>query len=162
MTKTKFLVLKYNETDWDIMAENGNFAYSYLDEKEECIKIQRYSEKIAMPVFSYDELLERIALEDSFIDDHDDFSIMSAEIFEITAKKLSSIKTSSELEVVSHVIPLDTPSGWREIAKAMINEFLFADSQKASCSTCAKEQVFALIKENDEEVRMCTECRSIL
>ena len=57
---------------------------------------------------------------------------------------------------------MDTPSGWREIAKAMINNFLFANTQKASCSTCAKEQVFALIKENDEEVRMCTECRSIL
>jgi len=162
MSKTRILVLKYDKTNWDLIDSKGNFAYSYLDDEYKYIKIQRYSEKIAMPVFSYDELLERVALGNAYIDDYDNFSIMSAEVFEDTAKMISTHETSSELEVIQHVIPMDTPSGWRTIAKAVINDFLFGNTQKVNCPTCAKEQVFALIKENDEEVRMCTECRSVL
>jgi len=162
MSKTRILVLKYDKTNWDIISEDGYFIYSYLDDEYKYMKIQRYSEKITMPVFSYDELLERVALGNAYIDDYDNFSIMSAEIFEDTARELSSIKTSSELEVVRHIIPMDTPSGWRTIAKAMINDFLFGNTQKASCPACAKEQVFALIQENGEEVKMCTECRTVL
>ena len=162
MTTINFLVLKYTETDWDIVSENGHLAYSYLDDEYRYIKIQRYRDSIQKPVFTYEGLLEQLALGDSYIDDLETYSFMNAEIFEETAKDLSSSHTSRVFEVTQHVIPKDTPSGWENIAKALINEFLFGKTQRASCTTCAKEQVFANVQENGIEVKMCTECRSIL
>ena len=162
MTKTRLLVLKYNKTDWDILSESGELAYSYLDDVYRYIKIQRHGDKIQKPVFTYEGLLEQLALGNTFIEDLDTFSLMNAEIFEEIAKDLAIRNSSTEFEVIVHTIPKDTPSGWEVIAKGLINEFLFGKTQKAMCSRCAKEQVFALVQEDGWEIRLCTECRTKL
>jgi len=162
MTKTKLLVLKYNETDWDIISESGELAYSYLDDEYGYIKIQRHGDKIEKPVFTYMGLLEQLALGNTYIENPDTYSLMNAEIFEEIARDLAIRNSTTEFGVSVHVIPKDTPSGWEAIAKALINEFLFGKTQKATCPKCAKEQVFALVQEDGWEVKRCTECQSKL
>jgi len=161
MTNVRFLVLKYDETNWDVISGDGHLAYSYLDEEFGHIKIQRYSDAIEKPVFTYEGLLEQLALGDSYIEDLETFSSMNNEIFEELIKELSSFEVG-KVEITTHAIPRDTPSGWEAIARALINEFLFGDTQKAPCPKCAKEQVCANVQENGEAVKMCTECKTIL
>jgi len=162
MTKTRLLVLKYNETDWDIISESGELAYSYLDNECRYMKIQRHGDKIEKPVFTNEGLLEQLALGNTYIEDLETFSAMNAEIFEEIAKDLSIRNSSKEFAITVHSIPTDTPSGWEAIAKALINEFLFGKTQKAMCPKCAKEQVFALVQEDGWEIKLCTECRTKL
>ena len=162
MTKTKILVLKYNETDWDIISESGELVYSYLDDEYGYMKIQRYMDKIEKPVFTYDGLLEQLALGNAYIEDLETFSRMNAEIFEEIANDLAKRNSNTEFEITVHSIPEDTPSGWEAIAKALINEFLFGKTQKARCPKCAKKQVFALVQEDGWEEKLCTECKTKL
>ena len=92
MTNVRFLVLKYDETNWDVISGDGHLAYSYLDEEYGFIKIQRYVDPIEKPVFTYEGLLEQLALGDSYIEDLETFSEMNAEIFEELIKELSSFE----------------------------------------------------------------------
>ena len=163
MNKTRFLILKHDENDWDIICENGQFAYSYPDEGLGYIKIQRYTDRIEKPFFTYDGMLEQIAYDGgAYVEDHEEITQMNVELFEQIAKELSSSETATIFEVSTQIIPRDGTSTWEAISRAMINEFLFGNTQKIQCPKCAKEQVYGLVKGKDSEVKMCTECRAIL
>ncbi|MHA1499521.1 MAG: hypothetical protein ACTSRT_18490 [Promethearchaeota archaeon] len=161
MSKTRILVLKYDKTNWDIISEDGYFIYSYLDDEDRYIKIQRYSEKIKEPAFSYFDFLERCMSGDCYIQEFKSFSTMNNRFCKSLANTLVS-DVPIKLGLITHSIPKDKSNEHEMIAKTLINEFLFGNTQKASCPTCAKERVFALMDEKEGEVKMCTECRTVL
>jgi len=131
MSKTRILVLKYDLTNWDIISKEGYFIYSYLDDVHRYIKIQRYSEKIKEPAFSYNDFLERGMSGDCYVQDLKSLSTMNNKICRSLANTLVS-DVPTKLKLIPRRIPNGMSNDWENIAKTLINEFLFGNTQKMS------------------------------
>ncbi|MHA1104936.1 MAG: hypothetical protein ACTSPN_04350 [Promethearchaeota archaeon] len=91
---------------------------------------------------------------DCYVQDLKSFSTMNNRLCKSLANTLVS-DVPIKVKLITHSIPKDKSNEHEMIAKTLINEFLFGNTQKVSCPTCAKKQVFALMKEKDgEEVKM--------
>ena len=122
------LVLKYDEINWDIVAKNGSFAYSYNDEEFGFIKIQYHGIKIDKPMATYDGLIEYTTMGNTSIKEYDKDERMTAEIFELTAKNL--ISNGESFEVISKEIFEESTDERERLATSAINEFLFGQEKE--------------------------------
>jgi len=158
MKKTEILVIKYDEQNWDIVTQHGAFAYGYFGTKVGCIKVQYHDQHIDIPMVSYDGLISYMMREECDEELHENYTMMSSEIFEKTVKYLLPEDQPFDVKVVQ--LSEDSFEKREEIAKALIDEFLFGKVQKKKCSKCEKEQVYYVDSIEGREAKYCTECKS--
>jgi hypothetical protein len=158
MKKTEILVIKYDEQNWDIVTHLGAFAYGYFDTEVGCMKVQYHDQRINIPIVSYDGLISYVMREECDEELHENYTMMSSEIFEQTAKYLLPEGQPFDVKMVQ--LSEDSFEKREEIAKALINEFLFGKIQKQKCSNCEKKQVYYVDSIEGKEAKYCTECKT--